>query len=75
MCDNQSAIAITENPVFHSRTKHIEIRHHFIRDCVEKEKVILKYVSTKDQLADIFTKPLSEDRFYYLLGQLSMLNP
>ena len=75
MCDNQSAIAITENPVFHSRTKNIEIRHHFIRDCVEKGKVILEFVFTKDQLANIFTKPLSEERFYYFLGQLGMLNP
>ena len=74
MCDNQSAIDITENLVFHSRTKHIEIRHHIIRDCVEKGKVILKFVKTEEQLVDIFTKPLAKDRFFYLLGLLSMLN-
>ncbi|XP_071697393.1 secreted RxLR effector protein 161-like [Rutidosis leptorrhynchoides] len=68
MCDNESAIAITENPVFHSKTKHIDIRHHFNRDCVEKGNVVLKFVGTNDQLADIFTKPLSEERHFHLLG-------
>ena len=53
-CDNTSDISLTENHVFHSRTKHIEIRHHFLRDLVEKDDVIFKYMDTKNQLADIF---------------------
>ncbi|KAJ4810455.1 Pol [Rhynchospora pubera] len=58
LCDNTSAILISKNPVLHSRTKHIEIRHHFIRDHVEKGDVELVYIDTKEQIADIFTKPL-----------------
>ena len=54
-CNNKSAINITKNPVQHSRTKHIEVRHHFIRDYVEKGHVILEFVSIGYQLADIFT--------------------
>ncbi|XP_073137667.1 secreted RxLR effector protein 161-like [Henckelia pumila] len=59
-CDNTSAIAITYNPVLHSRTKHIDIRHHFIRDHVQKKDVRLEHVSTDLQVADIFTKPLPD---------------
>ena len=61
--DNESAIKIAYNPVDHTRTKHIEIRHHFIRDHVSQGDIELSYVSTKDQLADIFTEPLDEARF------------
>ncbi|KAK1681913.1 hypothetical protein QYE76_042761 [Lolium multiflorum] len=62
LCDNESAIKIAYNPVQHSRTKHIEIRNHFIRDHVARGDIELIYVPTKDQLADIFTKPLDEAR-------------
>ncbi|XP_057518521.1 secreted RxLR effector protein 161-like [Amaranthus tricolor] len=73
-CDNTSAICITKNPVQHSRTKHIEVRHHFIRDHVEKGNISLSFISTENQLADIFTKPLSADRFAYIRMELGMLN-
>ena len=56
--DNTSAINLSKNPILHSRTKHIEIRHHFLRDHVQKGDCILEIVDTKNQLTDIFTKPL-----------------
>ncbi|KAK1387877.1 hypothetical protein POM88_016055 [Heracleum sosnowskyi] len=73
-CDNTSAIAISDNPVQHSRTKHIDIRHHFIRENVERGTVKLIYVPTEKQLADIFTKPLDEATFNRLVSELGMLN-
>ena len=60
-CDNISVICITKNPVQHSCTKHIEVRHHFIRNHVEKGNITLSFISTENQLADIFTKPLTLD--------------
>ena len=57
-CDNTSAINISKNPVEHSRTKHIDIRHHFIRDLVENKIIRLEHVGTDRQLADIMTKAL-----------------
>ena len=74
MCDSHSAIAITCNPVHHSKTKHIDIRYHFIKDYVEKGLIELKYVQTDNQLADIFTKALDESRFNALVSRLGMLN-
>ena len=74
LCDNESAIKIAYNPVQHSRTKHIEIRHHFIRDHVARGDIELAYVPTKDQLADIFTKPLDEARFTYLRNELNIVD-
>jgi hypothetical protein len=74
-CDNTSAINISKNPILHSRTKHIEIRHHFIRDHVQKGDVELKFIGTDFQLADIFTKPLQEDRFCTIRRELVMCRP
>ncbi|XP_042958165.1 secreted RxLR effector protein 161-like [Carya illinoinensis] len=64
--DNTSANSISNNPVQHSRTKHIDIRHHFIRDLVETKVVSLEYINTEHQLADLFTKPLDGLRFEFL---------
>ncbi|GKD94781.1 retrovirus-related pol polyprotein from transposon TNT 1-94 [Tanacetum coccineum] len=73
-CDNTSAIAISNNPVLHSRTKHIDIRYHFIRDHILKGDIELHFVPTDLQLADIFTKPLAEPSFTRLVAELGMLN-
>ncbi|GJU78413.1 retrovirus-related pol polyprotein from transposon TNT 1-94 [Tanacetum coccineum] len=62
-CDNTSAIAVSNNPVLHSRTKHIDIRYHFIRDHILKGNIELHFIPTEYQLADIFTKPLNEPTF------------
>ncbi|GKE02732.1 retrovirus-related pol polyprotein from transposon TNT 1-94 [Tanacetum coccineum] len=67
-----AAIAISCNPVQHSCTKHIDVRYHFIKEQVEKGIVELFFVGTKYQLADLFTKALSEDRFKYLVRRLGM---
>ncbi|GJW91645.1 retrovirus-related pol polyprotein from transposon TNT 1-94 [Tanacetum coccineum] len=73
-CDNTSAIAISNNPVLHSRTKHIDIRYHFIRDHILKGDIELHFIPTEYQLADIFTKPLDEPTFTRLKAELGMLN-
>jgi len=54
---------MAKNPVQDKRTKHIDVRHHFLRDNVEKQNVVMKFCKTEDQLADIFTKPLSKECF------------
>ncbi|GJS88262.1 hypothetical protein Tco_0770898 [Tanacetum coccineum] len=71
-CDNKSAIALCCNNVQHSRSKHIDIRHHFIREQVEKGVVELYFVRTEYQLADIFTKALPRERFEFILPRLDM---
>ncbi|GJT81362.1 retrovirus-related pol polyprotein from transposon TNT 1-94 [Tanacetum coccineum] len=73
-CNNTSAIAISNNPVLHSRTKHIDIRYHFIRDYILKGYIELHFILTEYQLADIFTKPLDEPTFARLKAELGMLN-
>jgi len=73
-CDNTSSINLTKNPIQHSKTKHIEIRHHFIRDHVQKEDCEIKFVKTENQLANLFTKPLARDRFNKLRTELGILD-
>nr|GFB26624.1 retrovirus-related Pol polyprotein from transposon TNT 1-94 [Tanacetum cinerariifolium] len=73
-CDNTSAIAIFDNLVLHSRTKHINIRYHFNRDHILKGYIELHFIPTEYQLADIFTKPLGEPTFTRLKVELGMLN-
>ena len=71
--DNESAIKIANNPVQHSKTKHIQIHHHFLRDHVMKEDIDIIHINTKEQLAGIFTKPLDEKRFSKLQCELNIL--
>ncbi|GJX10597.1 hypothetical protein Tco_0200456 [Tanacetum coccineum] len=71
-CDSKSAIAISCNPVQHSRTKHIAVRYHFIKEHVEKGTIELYFVKTDYQLADLFTKALPPERFNYLVRRLGM---
>ncbi|GJW07483.1 retrovirus-related pol polyprotein from transposon TNT 1-94 [Tanacetum coccineum] len=71
-CCAQAAIAISCNPVQHSRTKHIDVRYHLIKEQVEKDILELFFVITEYQLADLFTKALPEDRFKYLVRLLGM---
>ena len=73
-CDNTSAIALTENPVQHSRTKHIDIKYHFTREHVMNGTVELHFVPSEQQIADIFTKPLDESTFSRLVSELGMFN-
>ena len=73
-CDNTSAINLTKNPIQHSKTKHIEISHHFIHDHVQKGDCEIKFVKTENQLADLFTKPLARDRFNKLRIELGILD-
>jgi hypothetical protein len=71
-CDSTSAISIAKNPMLHSKTKHIEVRYHFLRDNVENGKIALIHVPTHDQLADIFIKPLDQATFTRLQGELGV---
>nr|GEX29221.1 retrovirus-related Pol polyprotein from transposon TNT 1-94 [Tanacetum cinerariifolium] len=72
-CDSKAAIAISCNPVQHSRTKHIDVRYHFIKEKVKKGIVELFFIETEYQLADLFTKALPVERFQYLVRRLGMI--
>jgi hypothetical protein len=74
LCDNESVVKIANNPIQHSRTKHIDICHHFLRDHVAKGDIILEGVRSEDQLADISTKPLDKTRFCMLRNELNILD-
>ena len=73
-CDNLSAIAMTKNPVFHNRSKHIELRHHFIRELASRGEIELAFCKTGDQVADIFTKPIPTAKFLYFREKLGVID-
>ena len=72
--DNQAAISISHHPEFHSRTKHINIAHHFLRDLISQGTINTVYVNTRDNLADIFTKGLSKDLHEDLTARIGVLS-
>jgi hypothetical protein len=72
-CDNQSCIKLSENPVFHDRSKHIEIRYHFIRDWVQRGAVQLQYIPTDDQVADILTKALPRGKHVFFRDKMGLV--
>jgi hypothetical protein len=74
LCDSESAICMVDNPIEHSRTKHIDIRHHFLRDHHQKGDIEVFHISTENQIADIFTKPLDEKTFCRLRSELNVLD-
>jgi hypothetical protein len=74
-CDSSSAICLAQNPIFHGMAKHRKVRHHFLRDHVEKGDIVIKYIDTERHLADIFTKPLDATHFASLKGNLVFVIP
>ena len=73
-CDNTSAISISKNPILHSKTKHISIKYHFLREQVAQKLVKLEYVPTKEQTTNIFTKPLAKEPFEYIRDKLGVVS-
>ena len=73
-CKNTSAINISKNPIQHSRTKHIEIQLHFIRELVEDGTLTLEFIHTDDQKTDLFTKPLDSKRFEFLRQDIGVIS-
>lgn len=69
-CDNLGATYLSANPIFHARTKHVEVDFHFVREKVAQGKLSVQFISTQDQIADVFTKPLAVDRFVFLKSKL-----
>jgi hypothetical protein len=72
MCDNQCAIALAKNPVYHARTKHIEVQHHFVQEKVARWAIILEYCPTEDMLADVLTKALARERHERLTNNMGI---
>ena len=71
-CDNTSAINISMNPLMYVKTNHIAIKYHYIRELVEDKQLKMKYINSKEKIADIFKKPLPKDSFEYLRGKLGV---
>jgi hypothetical protein len=75
MCDNTSAISVAKNPVFYKKMRHIERRHHFLKDHIEKGDIEMRYIDTERQLADILTKLLDSSRFANLQEEIAVCHP
>jgi hypothetical protein len=73
-CDNTSAISVSKNPVFHSKTKHIPIKYHLLREKITNQTTQVHYIPTTEQIADIFTKPLAKTPFEYLRQTLGVIS-
>ncbi|TPX52541.1 hypothetical protein PhCBS80983_g06473 [Powellomyces hirtus] len=73
--DNQAAMKLANNPVLHQRTKHIDVRHHFIRDYVQEGRIQLSYIDTTQMIADIHTKPLPRPTFETLRSLMGLQHP
>ena len=73
LCDKQSGIRLSEYPVFHDRSKHIDIRYHYIRDMVQRGAIRLQHIGTDEQVADILTKPLGKVKFLTFREQLGVV--
>jgi hypothetical protein len=73
-CENQSCVKLSENLVFHDRSKHIEIKYHYIKDMVQRKAVHVQYLPTHEQIADIFTKPLAKTKFEYFRERLGLVD-
>ena len=73
--DNQSCIYLSRNPGDFAKSKHIDTRYHFVREQVEKKTIVLKKIGTKDNLADVFTKPLDSKQFYAITDNFMTYAP
>jgi hypothetical protein len=73
LVDNMSAIQLCKNPVFHDRSKHIDVRYHYIRDCIDRGQLTVEFVRSSDQLADIFTKALGRVKFQELRERIGLV--
>jgi hypothetical protein len=72
-CDNQSCVKLSENPVSHDKSKHVEIKFHYIRDMVQRKAVLVQYLPTNEQIIDVLTKPLAKSKFEYFRDKLEVV--
>ena len=72
-CDNTSAIKLSKNPMMHTKTKHIAIKYHYVRELVQEKEVKMEYINTKEKIVNIFTKALPKDAYEYLRGKLGVI--